>query len=62
MSAATVVSSSVCPECSATVGFARPPLNGQVVGCIGCGVELEVVSRDPLVLALAPEVQEDWGE
>jgi alpha-aminoadipate carrier protein LysW len=30
--------------------------------CPECTVALEVVGLDPLVLALAPEVEEDWGE
>ena len=51
-----------CPECEAPVVFARAPLAGQVVSCAGCGTELEVTSRDPLRLELAPEVEEDWGE
>lgn len=51
-----------CPECEGAVAFARPPLGGQVVTCAGCGAELEVTSRDPLRLELAPEVEEDWGE
>ena len=33
-----------------------------VIQCPECGVELEVVSEDPLELALAPEEEEDWGE
>jgi len=30
--------------------------------CPDCGVELEVMGLDPLVLDLAPEEEEDWGE
>lgn len=51
-----------CPECEQPVAFARAPLAGQVVTCVGCGAELEVTSRDPLRLEPAPEVEEDWGE
>lgn len=51
-----------CPECEASIPFGRPPLSGQVISCIGCGAELEVTSREPLRLELAPEVEEDWGE
>lgn len=51
-----------CPECDATVPFAKPPLNGEVVRCADCGVELEVTNTDPVRLELAPEVEEDWGE
>jgi alpha-aminoadipate/glutamate carrier protein LysW len=51
-----------CPECEGSVSFARAPLAAQVARCSCCGVELEVLSVSPLVLALAPEVEEDWGE
>ena len=51
-----------CPECEGTVRFDRPPLSGQVARCSDCGVELEVTATSPLTLALAPEVEEDWGE
>lgn len=51
-----------CPECDAPVSFAKPPLNGEVVRCTDCGVELEVTNTDPVRLELAPEVEEDWGE
>ena len=35
---------------------------GESVVCADCGVELEVMSVDPITLDLAPEVEEDWGE
>jgi alpha-aminoadipate carrier protein LysW len=50
-----------CSECAATVS-----LNGAVVGellrCPECGADLEVITLDPAVLALAPSEEEDWGE
>lgn len=51
-----------CPECEASVPFARRPLQGEVVRCPDCSAELEVTALDPVTLELAPEVQEDWGE
>ncbi len=51
-----------CPECDALIAFERPPLNGQVVRCTDCSVELEVTSINPIRLEVAPEVEEDWGE
>jgi alpha-aminoadipate carrier protein LysW len=35
---------------------------GEIVVCPDCGVELEVMSLDPVALEVAPEVEEDWGE
>lgn len=50
-----------CTECSGRIP-ARPALAGEILDCPDCGAELEVRSLNPLVLALAPEVEEDWGE
>jgi alpha-aminoadipate/glutamate carrier protein LysW len=53
---------STCPECEATLTIPADALEGEIVPCPDCGAELEVVSVAPVTLALAPEVQEDWGE
>jgi len=34
----------------------------EIVVCDRCSSELEVVTTSPVLLALAPEVEEDWGE
>lgn len=59
---ATAVATGTCPECEGQVTFTRRPLRAEVVVCASCAAELEVVTCDPLTLALAPEVEEDWGE
>lgn len=51
-----------CPECGASVRFARAPLAGEVTRCTACRAELEVTNLSPLRVELAPEVREDWGE
>ncbi|WP_394823054.1 lysine biosynthesis protein LysW [Pendulispora albinea] len=51
-----------CPECTATIEVSQDTRVSEVVECAGCGCELEVVAKDPIVLALAPEIEEDWGE
>ncbi len=51
-----------CPECAATVSLPVDTLESEIVACPECGAELEVVSLHPPTLALAPEVEEDWGE
>jgi alpha-aminoadipate carrier protein LysW len=53
---------STCPECEATLSIPADAMEGEIVPCPDCGAELEVVSVAPVTLALAPEVQEDWGE
>jgi alpha-aminoadipate/glutamate carrier protein LysW len=51
-----------CPECAAEIEMDDDLVKGEIVECPECGVELEVVSIDPVELALAPEEEEDWGE
>ena len=51
-----------CPECAADVALPDDVMEGEIVQCAECGVELEVISLDPPELDLAPEEEEDWGE
>lgn len=51
-----------CPECAAELELASDVEVGEIVVCPYCGVELEVMGTDPIVLELAPEEEEDWGE
>ena len=52
----------ICPECEAELDLAPDVEANEIVVCADCGVELEVISLDPITLELAPEVEEDWGE
>jgi alpha-aminoadipate carrier protein LysW len=51
-----------CPECAAELNLAPDVEVAEIVVCPDCGVELEVMSLEPIMLELAPEVEEDWGE
>jgi len=51
-----------CPECAYDLGFAETPRLSEIVECADCHSELEVITLNPTALALAPEVEEDWGE
>ncbi|MEV3923167.1 lysine biosynthesis protein LysW [Actinomadura coerulea] len=51
-----------CPECEGPVRLAEPVRLSEVAQCADCSSELEVVGLDPVTLALAPEIEEDWGE
>jgi alpha-aminoadipate carrier protein LysW len=51
-----------CPECDAPIALAADVVEGEIIICPDCAVELEVTSLSPIELALAPEVGEDWGE
>jgi alpha-aminoadipate carrier protein LysW len=50
-----------CPECDAEIVL-EDVMEGEIVVCSDCGVDLEVVSLNPLTLNLAPMEEEDWGE
>lgn len=50
-----------CAECDAELTL-EDVVEGEIVVCPDCGVDLEVVSLDPPQLELAPMEEEDWGE
>ena len=52
----------LCPECEAPVNLPEDTVEGEIIACEGCDTELEVLGVEPLELALAPEMAEDWGE
>ncbi|WP_430791117.1 lysine biosynthesis protein LysW [Actinoplanes sp. G11-F43] len=51
-----------CPECEEPVTVADSARLSEILECGGCRSELEIVALDPVLLALAPEIEEDWGE
>ena len=51
-----------CPVCEADVEVAEGTVVGELMECSDCGTELEVTKIDPIEIAEAPEVEEDWGE
>ncbi len=51
-----------CVECAGSVDVAADLMQGEILQCPDCGVELEVLTLNPLTVELAPEVEEDWGE
>jgi alpha-aminoadipate/glutamate carrier protein LysW len=52
----------ICPECEATVDVDVDVEEGEILECPECGVELEVLSTNPVELGIAPQEEEDWGE
>jgi alpha-aminoadipate/glutamate carrier protein LysW len=54
--------SAACPLCAAAVPGTATFWVNEVIECGDCSGELEVVSLSPFLLAVAPEVEEDWGE
>ncbi|WP_435348041.1 lysine biosynthesis protein LysW [Haloarchaeobius sp. HRN-SO-5] len=51
-----------CVECGADVTLHEDLEAGEIVDCTTCGAELEVIDTSPVVLDVAPELEEDWGE
>lgn len=51
-----------CPQCTHGVPVVAEVVVSELLACPACEAELEVVSVEPPELALAPEVEEDWGE
>jgi alpha-aminoadipate/glutamate carrier protein LysW len=50
-----------CPECEAEITI-RDLMVGEIIYCPDCSAELEVLHLEPPAVALAPEIEEDWGE
>lgn len=62
MTSTTKLAAAACPVCEASVSAPSDALQGEILSCDDCGAELEVTDLEPLTLAEAPEVAEDWGE
>jgi alpha-aminoadipate/glutamate carrier protein LysW len=52
----------MCPTCESAVTLTEPVVQHEIVECAQCRAELEVLTVEPLVLAQAPDIEEDWGE
>ncbi len=50
-----------CPECEAEVKVSELMV-GEIIFCSDCNAELEVLNVEQPEVALAPQVEEDWGE
>jgi alpha-aminoadipate/glutamate carrier protein LysW len=58
----TVMTIAPCPQCDAEVRIEDDARQHEIVECADCRSELELISAEPPTLALAPEIEEDWGE
>ncbi len=57
------MNSEKCPDCEATVSIAEDAVQGEIVTCPNCGLDLEVVKSGPNLSVKALVVEkEDWGE
>ncbi len=51
-----------CSECDAPLNLPTDVAENEIVACEACSAELEVVGLEPIEIALAPQIEEDWGE
>jgi alpha-aminoadipate carrier protein LysW len=51
-----------CPDCGGSIELSSQPIVGEILPCPECGAEFELRSVQPIALAAAPELEEDWGE
>lgn len=52
----------LCPECEAEISIDNNVMQGEILVCPDCGVDLEVMSLEPVTVEIAPMEEEDWGE
>lgn len=58
----TTTTVQACPECEGPVNVPDSVRLSEILECGDCRRELEIVALNPAILALAPEIEEDWGE
>ncbi|MFC2160155.1 lysine biosynthesis protein LysW [Acidobacteriota bacterium] len=51
-----------CIICGADIDLPGDTVACEIITCPDCGSDLEVIKINPLVLAEAPQEEEDWGE
>ena len=62
METGEVATSHPCPNCGSMINLVAEVREGQWVTCSECGVELEVINREPPELDwVFGESQLDWG-
>ncbi len=51
-----------CINCDATISAPTSVTVAEIITCLECGAEHEVLNTNPFELIAAPEIEEDWGE
>jgi alpha-aminoadipate carrier protein LysW len=57
-----VPTTTTCPACDSELSIPEDVRPSEILDCASCASELEVLVVAPLMLGLAPETEEDWGE
>jgi len=50
-----------CPNCDTIISISNPR-EGTVIECAACGVELEVVRKDPFQVDFTDDWQNEWDD
>lgn len=59
----SIIQSTVyCVECAGEIQLPADVEANEIVVCGDCGVDLEVLTTNPITISLAPMEDEDWGE
>lgn len=51
-----------CPICQTSIDLPDTSRLSEIHECADCRSELEIVAVGPVMLAVAPAVEEDWGQ
>ncbi|WP_217356579.1 lysine biosynthesis protein LysW [Ruegeria atlantica] len=51
-----------CISCDNMISIPTDVKLAEIVTCLECGAEHEVINSNPIELIAAPEIEEDWGE
>lgn len=51
-----------CLECDAEITLEDDVEENEIIVCPDCGIDLEIVSMNPITVEVAPMEEEDWGE
>jgi len=51
-----------CVVCGAKLTLPEDTVQGELISCTECGVDLEVTGTNPFTVVEAPQEEEDWGE
>lgn len=51
-----------CKDCGAPINLPKKAELNEIIQCLECGIEYEIISLKPIKLGPAPTEEEDWGE
>jgi len=58
----TATNQAKCNECGGTIKLLKNAETNEIIQCLECGTEYEILTLNPIKLGPAPKEEEDWGE